>query len=92
MKAAAFFHVIFITPVICTKVLLIGEKNETQLMDLFEESKSNEFQIVKVFIDHDLEDVALNDSFCGFVGAQVNFFVKSSLSLEKYFVKLQCGN
>ena len=42
-------------------------------MDLFEESKSNEFQIVKVFIDHDLEDVALNDSFCGFVGAQVIF-------------------
>ena len=73
MKAAAFFHVILITPVICTKVLLIGEKNETQLMDLFEESKSNDFQIVKVFIDHDLEDVALNDSFCGYVGAQVIF-------------------
>ena len=53
------------------KILLIGETNDTQLMDLFQESKSNNFEIISIEVDHDQEDAAQNTSFCGYIGKQV---------------------
>ena len=53
------------------KILLIGETNDTQLMDLFQESKSNNFEIISIEVDHDQEDAVQNTSFCGYIGKQV---------------------
>ena len=64
-------YILLVKNALATKILLIGESNETQLMDLFQESKSSEFQIATAVVDHDQEDAEQNDTFCGYISSQV---------------------
>ena len=66
------------------KILLIGETNDTQLMDLFQESKSNNFEIISIEVDHDQEDAAQNTSFCGYIGNQVSIIISFLHSIFIY--------
>ena len=66
----AFFAIV-VQSCLGAKILLIGETNDTQLMDLFQESKSNNFEIISIEVDHDQEDAVQNTSFCGYIGKQV---------------------
>ena len=60
-----------------TTILLIGEANDTQLVDLFAEAQNNIMEIKRVFINHDLQeeseetsafcDMIVNESFSAIV-------------------------
>ena len=48
-----------------TRILLLGEKAEKQLVALFEEAQSSTFKVSTIYIDHDQEDEAeQNSTFC----------------------------
>ena len=77
MKAQILFlvfvpYIFLIETTTAARILLIGETNDTQLVDLFQESKSSDFQITPVYVNHEEEDALQNNSFCGFLNAQVH--------------------
>ena len=54
-----------------SKVLLIGESTEQQLINLFKEAQNLDFQVVTVLIDHEIEEESeQNSTFCSQLSGQ----------------------
>ena len=61
-----------------SRILLLGEKAEKQLVALFEEAQSSTFKVSTIYIDHDQEDEAeQNSTFCSQLSTAGSFAARS---------------
>ncbi len=74
MKYSAISRVLFvimcvnrISQIKCATILLIGEKNETNLVSLFTESLPSGTTAKTLYIDHEQEETQYNDTICQFL-------------------------